>query len=314
MRNLFLKILALFAAILFWFLVVGLENTFFVLPQELEIQAFNLPENLVLKEQLGKVKVTLKSNSGASFAQLNPVDFRVYVDLKDFSAGSREVEVLVSAKNPEVIILKVEPQFVRIDLVEIKSKTVPLNFAVQGSAREGFQIKEVILDTKEVQIKGADDVLEKVAELRALVTLQGNETQNFTQKSLIKAFDSKGLEILGVNLPFNETNVAVVIEQGLSSKMLGIEPIIDGELTDFWVRSLTINPAAVQVRGNNSQLTAVSVLKTKPFDVGLLVEDEIEVDIELPEGITLAENMPTKVKIKAQLQKIDQIIEPQDNE
>jgi len=304
MKNLSLKILAILSAIVFWVIIINLENTFYVLPEPIEIQAFNLPENLAVQQELGNATLTLNV-APTEVKKISPKDFNVYVDLKNAGAGERQAEVSVSSKNPEVRILKVEPSIIKFTLEEIKEKKVPVTYVIKGNPAENYQVKEVTLGQDEITVKGSKDSLAKVSEVQAAIILQGTETETFNQKAILQATDTKGKIIKDLSLELTELSAGIVIEQGLRSKTVGIEPVITGELESAWLRSLRIHPTNVRIKGNNNEISGITNIKTNPIDIRKLQEKKtITIGLQLPKGIKLDEGASKVITISADIKKI----------
>ncbi|MCA9374411.1 hypothetical protein KC725_04595, partial [Candidatus Peregrinibacteria bacterium] len=86
--NIHLKLLALISAIVLWFVVITVENTIYIFPQELEIDVRNLGSNLSLANELPEVKLFLQV-SKEELKSLTPDDFNVYIDLGNAQAGEK---------------------------------------------------------------------------------------------------------------------------------------------------------------------------------------------------------------------------------
>ncbi len=304
MKNIFLKILAIIAAIAFWIIVVSLENTFYVFPEQLEIQAFNLPEDLTLKDPLGKAVITLQS-APRDIQKLSSNDFEVYIDLKNAAGGEIAAEVSVTSKNPDVRVLKIEPSKVQVELEEVKEKTLPINYDINGEAAENYQVKEVKLSRDDMIVKGSKEGLAKASELRATVVLKGTETTNLTQKATLQAVTADGTIVEGLNFEQEDVNAEIIIEQGLRTKVVGIQPVVTGELQSAWLKNLTVRPSTIQIRGSNERLSRITNLKTLPVSITTLQQNKTAfINVVLPEGITLAEGEKRAVSIIADIEEI----------
>lgn len=296
--------MAIFAAIIFWVIVINLENTFYVFPDPIEIQAFNLPENLVVEEDLGTAKITLQS-APRDINKIAIKDFEVYVDLKGAGEGERQVEVSVSSKNPEVRVLKVEPSVIKLQLEAITEKTVPLNYSIKGTPAENYQVKDVEFDIAELIVKGSKEDLAKVTEVQAQIALKGDETSDLEKSTTLVAIDAEGAILDDVIPEREEINAKIIIQQGLRTKTVGIEPTITGELDSGWIKSLSISPTNIQIKGSNSALSSISSVSTIGIPIAQLKEQgTVAIGISLPQNITLAEGAARTVYVTAQFEEL----------
>ncbi|MBU1445949.1 hypothetical protein KKD70_01660, partial [Patescibacteria group bacterium] len=146
LANWELKVIAVLAAIIFWILIVGAENTFYTLPDKIPVKTFNLSENLTISKDLDSVSLRLRIGSRLDVKNISPSDFEAYVDLTDVIEGEREVAVVVSSKNPDVSVLKVEPSSLKVRIEAKAEKELPIEYTLQGDPKDGYEVKEVVIE------------------------------------------------------------------------------------------------------------------------------------------------------------------------
>lgn len=305
MKNFLLKLLALCAGIAFWVIVITLENTFYVFPEDLEIQPFNLPENLSISDEIGKAKITLQVAPQA-IKNISSKDFEVYIDLKNSAPGEHQAEVTVSSKNPEVKIVKIEPSIIKVSLQELTDRKIPIVAEVKGKPAEGFQIKEITLNKEELTLSGETDILSKLQEAKAVIKLSGQEKSNFNRKAKVVLSLPENIKANAVNTSITEVTAKVTIEEGLSTKTVGVKPLIDGSLDNAWLKSVKVNPPSIRIQGLNKNLQELDFLSTGSINISELHNRRnIKVFLKLPTGISLADGETNSIELTADFETVN---------
>jgi len=289
LSNWEIKALAVLAAIIFWFLVVATENTFYSFPDEVPVKAFNVPEDLVVSDELGTVKLRLKIDNRDTLSNLTVDDFSAYIDLEETQVGEREVEVEVSSKKSDINVVKVEPSKLTVKIAEKAEKEVPLETEITGDAKEGYLVREVITSVERVVIKGSEKTLENIDKASLMIELDG-EDEDFTRTFDVFVLDEEGekLENVSVDEPSIETEVKISAVS--DQKIAGVQPTIVGSPQEnIWIKSINVEPNYVVLRGELSALEDIEFVKTSDIDVsGLSSNDSFTVSVVgLPEGVEL---------------------------
>jgi len=300
LANWELKVLAVFAAIIFWVLVIGTENTLYIFPDEIQIKPFNLSEDLVVAGDLGKVKLTLKMNNQDAVKTLIADDFNVYVDLQGLKEGELEVPVLASSKKPDVSVLEVKPSKIKVIVEQRSEKEVPIDYIVKGTPKEGFIVREVLISREKVIIKSSQDILKNINTATIIIELAGEDKD--TKKVFpIKVLDKDGNEIQGVVIDTKEVEADVKISAVEGQTIVGVKSNIKGlPAENLWIKSITVNPSTVMLNGSSEALKKVEFVKTEVIDVQDLTENKTYyVKIEgLPEGVSVEGNPEISVAIE----------------
>ena len=300
LANWELKVLAVFAAVIFWVLVIGTENTFYIFPDEVQIKAFNISDNLVVAGDLGKVKLTLKMSNREVVKTLVADDFNAYVDLQGLSEGELEIPVLVSSKKPEVSVLKVEPSKVSVNIENRSEKEVPLDYIVKGDPKEGFLVKEVKIDKENTVIKGSQDILNDITTATVIIELNG-EDKDIKKIYPVKVLDKDGNEISTIIVDSKEAEADIKISAVTGQKIVGVKPNITGTPSEkVWIKSINVNPSVVMLNGASDVLKNIEFAQTKDIDVQNLAENgTYYVNITgLPEGVSVDGNPDVSVTIE----------------
>jgi len=191
-RNFHIKILALITSLLMWTFVVGLQNRVIVLNEEFDVNILNLETNLSIANQLDKVRIKVKTDSDY-LASINKGSFEVSVDAKEFRAGKNNGVVKVESKDSKVNVVEIIPPIINVDIENISTKSVPVEYVVEGSPAFGFAVGEVKLNPSNVEVKGSEANLEKIKKLKARVVLNGFESADVTRNASVEIDSSLGV-------------------------------------------------------------------------------------------------------------------------
>lgn len=300
LANWELKALAVLAAVIFWFLVVGAENTFYTFPDEVPIKAFNLSEEYVVSNDPGSVKLRLKIENRDSIKNLVADDFNAYVDLKGLSEGERDVDVVVSSKKPDVSVLKVEPAKVSVKIEEKAEKEVEIEHVITGDPKEGYEVGDVEVKTEKATIKGPQKILNTIDSAKLKIELNG-EDGNISSVYALKVLDNQDEEIPNVTIEPAEVEVEVEITAETGRKLVGVQPNVTGTPKgNRWIKSITAEPSYVVLNGNSKQLQEIEYVQTEEINVsGINESGEFNVNVSgLQEGVSLEDGGQIKVYIE----------------
>lgn len=307
-ENVGIKALSLLLAVLFWFFTLSSENTFFVFPQKLSIEAFNVPEGLAVANELGTVELTVRADSEI-YKRLTPEDFSIYVDLKGLAEGERDVNVVVNVKKSEVTIVSISPATIGVELEEVTQKSMAVEVNLEGEPAEHYEAQSLEGDEIIVQLSGARSVVQNVASIEAEVSFTGGETTSTVFTVSLVAVDGEGQPISNVTIKPSEVDIEVLVERMESQKTVGIKVNVES-IPEGWVESLSVIPATVHIQGELELLEAIDYLETEPIEVTSgQATIELIADLVLPDGITLAEGESDSVEVTLMVAK-DEPLEP----
>lgn len=308
LSNWEIKVLAVLAAVIFWFLVVATENTFYTFPGQVPVKAFNVPENLVVVEDLGNVSLRLKINNREAIKNLSVDDFSAFVDLEGAVVGEREVEIEVTSKKSDVSVAKVEPAKVKVIIEERAEKEVPIEYIIEQEPKQGFRVSDVNISEDKLLIKGPEKLLNEVETASLILNLDGfydNKTAIFP----VKVFDSDGNVIDEITTDKTELEAEIKISAITDQKVVGVKPTIIGEPNEnIWIKSIIIEPNYVVLTGDKSVIDKVEFVSTSDINVSGLSENATyDAEISgLPDGVGLEGN-DSSVRIKIEVESYSNI-------
>ncbi len=299
--NLQLKILAVMAATALWFFVVGIENTVFRFPQEIDVHAINLDGNLSIASDLGKAKVLVHAPAD-DFKTLAKGDFDVYVDLKNALVGEYDLPLLATIKNDKVALVRIEPSLVHVKLEPITTKEVKIKAINSGNAQKGYTVKEVKVALQTATITGAESLINKISTVNAEVVLDGTQSTNFKTNVKLRVdptgfSDPTKLDNIVIKPDQASVDVTVVADQ--QQKTLIVKPNIQGTLeVGNLNQKIEIAPMTVVVQGEEDTLNALNYIETESINIELLKNQKpARVKLVLPKNVTLVDQSQSSVTI-----------------
>lgn len=295
LANWELKVLAVLSAIIFWFLVIGTENTFYTFPEEVPVKAFNLADNLVVFGDLPSVSLRLKIDSRETVKNLTVDDFSAFIDLEGEKEGRLTVAVEVSSKSSDIAVVKVDPSEITVEIEKISEKEVPVDYKIEGDVAEGYSVKDVELDKENIIVKGSAEALEDVYQATALITLDNNKNDLEVSVPLV-VYDEKDQAMEDIIFEENKVGVKVLIVSQTDQKILGVQPAVTGNPNEsVWIESIDVDPAYIIAEGDQGVLETLDFVSTQEVNVeGISENKTFTVGLDsLPEGITIEDGSIT---------------------
>ena len=289
LKNISLKLLALGSALVFWFIVLGLQNA----PQEfetpLEVKPFNLSEQYTVVGALPRAKVKILADKEVQ-QQLHPEDFDVYIDLKNAEPGKLTSAVYVTSKNPKVTIVSVAPESITLTLEKKTQKEMLIEYEVMGRVKDGFQLKSVKMDPERITLLGAGSTLSAIKKIKVIIPLTGTESHALTL-SHVALVDQTGKPLQGVKTSPESIDAFVDIASTQQEKTVAVKPKFTGVLKSGFLNKITVRPNTVSVSGDIKMLESLSGLETEPIDLDKVTKSGIYTtnlilprDIHTPNG------------------------------
>mgnify|MGYP002621461720 CR=1 FL=1 len=308
--NIHLKLLALLSAIVLWFIVITVENTIYVFPQELEIDVRNLSTNLSLANELPEVKLFLQVSKD-ELKSLTPDDFSIYIDLANAQAGQKSAQVQATATAQQVKILKIEPIQVDLKLSPVTEKEVEVEINVIGDPQEGYVVSNVEAGNQTVKVTGAQSLIENIESVQADLLLDGSERGEINQSVMLTLGDEQAIEAGLIQIVPEQIIIRADITSEVSEKEVDIVAGFKNEDDqNLWQNNIELQPQTVVIRGREEDLANITSVETNALEVSALSRaGEIQVGLSLPQGISLVE--PDQLITITSLQTTEETVGPE---
>lgn len=298
-----LKIFALVLSIVLWSYVMSEENP----EQKREYKNINveftnteaLEENelVIMNPNDASVNVTIEGQKSDfakfSFEEISE-NIKAKVDLSGYSEGKSKVLINVSLNQLGNLKIKdFEPREILFTFDKIITKDKAVTIKTSGELAAGYVLGDIETSASTVALNGPRTWVNEVAEVLADVNLDGRK-EDINVSVPIKMIDDKGNNVRGVT---NDPGVVDVTIPVYKTNKIPIEIQTTNELPDNYESTdIEVNPTSVTLIGKES-VSNLKFIQTKPIDINKFIENKtIEVELELPEGVRLA-NSKEKITV-----------------
>lgn len=304
MKKNTLTFVSLILAILFFFLVdsksiVLIETNAEVLYNQ-KVEAIYNSEAYVVEGLPKEADVVLIGRKVDLFLAKQLSNKAITVDISDLGIGTHKVN-LTYENAITSIDYKVDPSTANITIYPKLSETRTVNVDVlnQDKIDSKLSISNVSIDDKDIIIKGAEHVLEKVSTVKALVDVS-NIIEPSVGISTLKnvplvAYDNKG-NVVDVEMVPNEVTATISIIS--PSKELPIKIIPSGNV-EFGkaISSISTSVTKVTVYGDEDVINNLQFIPITVDVSGMSSSKEFNALLTKPSGIRYISESSTVVKI-----------------
>ncbi len=188
-ENFALKAAAVVFAVILWFFVVSKGQTEISL--NIPIEYTNIPHGLEIAKREAKTATLVIRTHESLSKNIGPDTVKVRVDVGKAKKG----EGTFSIRKDDVklpygaMILKIEPLMVKVVFEETVAKTVAIKPDISGAPEEGYSVKSVEVNPKEIVIEGAKSEVRKVAMIKTEPIDISGLTEDFRQEVGLKFSD-----------------------------------------------------------------------------------------------------------------------------
>ncbi|MFA6550529.1 MAG: CdaR family protein [Candidatus Gracilibacteria bacterium] len=291
------KVFSLAVAIIVWVVIIASQQTPYQFTDEIEVKAFNMPENLSLISSLPKVKIKIVTTKDI-LQTLTKSDFEAYIDTKNIKEGMHTLDVLVTPKIQNVTVVAAEPSRVSFEVENMMQRQVAIKAVISGSLNTGYKAEKPVLSLDKAQVEGAESLIKKVSELRAEIIFDGSESVSLEKEIKLKAFDQSGVEIKEVKITPENIKVNISIMQVTKQKAVGIKASVKGSPKTGWIEKITLEPSTIEVKGDAKYIDALDYLDTEDFDVSEIIKTtEKYLLLNIPKNVSLVNENANRVKV-----------------
>ncbi len=302
LKNIDIKLLSLFLAIILWLYIAGGENPMVENFIDVSITQTNLSEDLVIKEFPTNVSVGIRGPKNI----INNISSHQINGIVNFSEISKEglyklkVEV-TPPKNTQ--ITRIIPSEIKVEVEKVLTKEVEVEYSLIGVPEKGYSLtEEPQFNPSKVKIIGAQSVLENVEQIICAIDISGIK-EDLSRKIRVKAVDVNGNEIKEVKIEPDIVGVSISLTRGYPEKQLTVKPKIIGKpAPGYYISEILSNPDEIKIFGNYSRIINIEFLETIPIDVsGITKTLSVKVPPTLGEGLNIAEGEVELIEVAIQV-------------
>lgn len=265
-RNLGLKILSLFVSIFLWIIILNvndpvMEKSFTDIPvtkiNENELKQKDKTYEVISGET---VDVTIRGKR-SRIQSLWKSDIQAVADLSQLSVvNATRIDVTVPRYGDLVEIKKQSAYTMKVSLENLDVKQFKINIVTNGTAAEGYFVKDKSASPNMILVTGAETVVNQVKEVVVDVDIT-DARASFQRTAIPKVYDMGGklLDSERISLNYKEVEVTVNLLQTKTVNLiidLTGTPYPGYEYVDF-----EYEPKQVIIAGEQSELDKVQYIK-----------------------------------------------------
>lgn len=313
-RNVGLKILSLFLAVLLWVIIMNIDDPYITKTiDDIPVNILNenaVEENNKMYEIDSGDTATIKVKGKRSIIDgLKAEDFNAIADFKQMSM-TYAVPIQVSLKessrlsDSDVEILK-QTEMMTLSLEDADAQTFRINVKTIGEVPEGYYVAETIATPNLIEISGSKKQISKIKEVTVEVDVSGR-TESFEDPAKPVAYNENGYAVESPKLVF-ETNQVLVEVRILPTKDITLEIVQEGvPFYGYECSNIAWQPQKITIAGELEDLKHITTLKI-PFSVEGKKEtivSDISIEDYLDENYILVDENKS-VAVTAKIEKLD---------
>jgi YbbR domain-containing protein len=210
----------------------------------------------------------------------------------DGAPEPQQLEVVVTSLRDGLEVISAEPDSVRVQLDAVETRTVPVEVDV-GTVPDGLEIDDPVVGAEEVQIRGPASVTRQVDRALALVSIPASGIDvNASVPLTLVDVEGQSVGTGQVDLEPEAVSVQIDVRPVETETTVAVRPNIEpgAPAAGFALATLSVEPSSVTIVGLPEVLEGIDSVQTAPISFDGASEDQtFEVELQLPDGITLAD-------------------------
>lgn len=305
LKNIDIKLLSLFLAIILWVYIAGGENPMIENFIDISLTQTNLSEDLAIKEFPTNASVGIKGPRNI----INNISSHQINGIVNFSEISKEgvyklkVEVAPPKKTQ---ITRIIPSEIKVEVEKVLTKEVEVEYSLIGVPEKGYSLTdEPQFNPSKAKIIGAQSVLENIKQIICAIDISGIK-EDLRRKIKVKAVDVNGNEVKEVKIEPDIVEVSISLTRGYPEKQLTVKPKIIGKpAPGYYISEILSNPDEIKIFGNYSKISNIEFLETIPIDVsGITKTLSVKVPPALEEGLNIVGGEVELIEVTIQVKEV----------
>lgn len=264
-------------------------------------------DSYVLTGDLGFVTVNYRVSNEVA-GRIVADSFQASVDLSDYdmerSPQPQQLPIEVRTDLDGVQIVSWDPREARVEIDSIEVRSVPVEVDM-GDVPDGLRTGDPVLSDEEVEIRGPGSVVAQVDRAVAFVAIPASGI-DFNEPVVVQPVDVRGQPVGTGQLDIDPETVSVQIdvEPVETTATVIVRPRIEGiPAPGFALVAQSPDPQAVTLRGLPEVLAEITEVVTAPISIDGLSEDQsVEVELELPADVRLADGDDSTVVVTVSIE------------
>jgi YbbR domain-containing protein len=305
LRNWHLKVSAvLLATVLYTGLVFS--GSFTNSTVQVRIEQLNASRDVfVLSGDPGLAEVSYRV-ANADAAAVTDGDVAVAVDLAaydmDRAPEPQQLPLEARSLREGVEILTVEPATIRVQLDRVEVRSVPVEVD-PGSIPDGLEIDDPVVSHEAVEVRGPASVLSQVDRALALVDIPSSAIDvNEPVALTLVDIEDQPVGTGQLEVDPEVVSVQIGVRAVETEATVAVRPDVETgtPAPGFALEAIRVEPAYVTIVGLPEVLAEIASVTTAPVAIdGLSADETFEVELELPDDVSLADGEPDTVTVTA---------------
>lgn len=283
--NLGMKIISLLLAIVFWLVVVTMEDPEQTKPLEIPVTKINeelIRENDKTYEVIegNTVMITVRARQSI-LKDLTAKDFEAVADFANLSfTGAVPIEITVLRNANQVTIERGANTMMRVSIEDLATVDKMVSTKAEGTVITGKALGSISVEPNMIRIEGAKTTIDRISSVYAVVNVSGiSEDCSFVVEPVL--YDSNGNKIDSTDITFSEDSLKVNVSL-LDTKTVPVRWNIDVSPAEgYGIESSDYTPSEVDIAGSPEVLDAIDEIVLDDYSAEDISENqEAEVDLE----------------------------------
>ncbi len=258
-------------------------------------------EAYVLEGIPENVDITLIGSKSAIYLATQLGEHKVTLDLSNYGVGTYKVDLRYNHSG-EAVDYKLDPSTVTVKISEKVSEVKPLSYDLLNEDKldNKLSISNIKLDNSEIIVKSSQEILDKVAVVKALVDasqIDKKDSGVFTLESVtLVAYDELGNKIDNIEMVPSKVSAEVTVDSYHATKPVNI--VTTGEMkSGKAIASISSSVTEVEVYGEKSIVDAIDAIEAS-IDISTIDSGKsISVNLIKPSGVRYLSQSNTNVKV-----------------
>ncbi|SCI84850.1 Uncharacterized protein conserved in bacteria [uncultured Roseburia sp.] len=307
-NNFGLKCLAVVVAVVFWLVIVNVED-----PERTRV--FTVPvtiENESYLTDMGKTYEVLNHSDTITFTvtakrsvieRVTNSDFTATANMRDI-VNMSEIPVTITAqKYANQLTITKKSQYVEINVENIVSRTFDIQTSADGAMTDGYSVGDLTVSPEQVKVTGPESVVNSISTAEAHIDISSVKTDAVENTDIV-LYDEKGKAVSQDRLTMDHKTVQISVGV-LQKKTVPVKYESNGTPAEGCrvtgisgsIEKIIVQGAPEAVEGLDTILISGDVLNVSGQKDDLV--KIINLSDYLPEGVSLAadQNAETEVTV-----------------
>lgn len=297
------KMISVVLAIVLWAYVIGevnptVKKTVSDIPVELTNTETLADRDLALQGDEEYFATVVVEGARSELNELRVADIHITADMYGYGLGENHVSLDVTL--PDGISLEeLKTPEITVTLERLEEKSLPVTVVFSGEPGENLEPSYSYTVPAEVEVRGAESVIAKVAEVRVQLDVNDLSETWEIYSEVPTAWSKDGKLIKNVTISAQSVEVEAVM---FHTKQVPLELKVTGTPDDKYGDADIAIPKEVVVKGSAYTLERVTSISADSIDISDVKKNcTVKVVPHLPGGVELAEeskNIGVKIEFK----------------